>query len=52
MPDETDTPSMQLQLNYTDKRYDEDKSHSDHANGKKDSAQINLQLKWKFANTL
>lgn len=52
MPDETDTPSMQLQLNYTDKKYDEDKSHSDYANGKKDSSQINLQLKWKFANTL
>ncbi|MEN6445811.1 MAG: hypothetical protein ABFC98_07190 [Candidatus Cloacimonas sp.] len=52
MPDETDTPSMQLQLNYTDKRYDEDKSHSDYANGKQDSSQINLQLKWKFANTL
>ncbi|HQO46823.1 MAG TPA: hypothetical protein PK617_01925 [Candidatus Cloacimonas sp.] len=52
MPDETDNPSMQLQLNYTTKKYDEDKSHSDYADGKKDSSQINLQLKWKFANTL
>ncbi len=52
MPDETDNPSMQLQLNYTTKKYDEDNSHSDYADGKKDSSQINLQLKWKFANTL
>ena len=52
MPDETDNPSMQLQLNYTTKKYDEDKSHSDYADGKEDSSQINLQLKWKFANTL
>ena len=52
MLDETDTPAMQLQLNYTNKKYDGDKSHSDYADGKKDSAQINLQLKWKFANTL
>ncbi|HNX02549.1 MAG: hypothetical protein KA963_04235 [Candidatus Cloacimonas sp.] len=52
LPDETDIPAMQLQLNYTDKKYDEDKSHSDYADGKKDSSQINLQLKWKFANTL
>ena len=52
MLDETDNPAMQLQLNYTTKKYDEDKSHSDYADGKKDSSQINLQLKWKFANTL
>ena len=52
MPDETDNPSMQLQLNYTTKKYDEDNSHSDYADGQKDSSQINLQLKWKFANTL
>jgi len=43
---------MQLQLNYTTKKYDEDNSHSDYADGQKDSSQINLQLKWKFANTL
>ena len=52
MPDETDNPAMQLQLNYTTKKYDEDNSHSDYADGQKDSSQINLQLKWKFANTL
>ena len=52
MLDETDNPAMQLQLNYTTKKYDEDNSHSDYADGKKDSSQINLQLKWKFANTL
>ncbi|HQP62863.1 MAG TPA: hypothetical protein PK713_02275, partial [Candidatus Cloacimonas sp.] len=52
MPDETYTPVMQLQLNYIDKNYDEDKSHSDYANGRRDSSQIILQLKWKFANIL
>ena len=52
MLDETDNPAMQLQLNYTTKKYDEDNSHSDYADGQKDSSQINLQLKWKFANTL
>ncbi len=50
--DESAVPAMQLQLNYTTKSYDEDESHSEFAAGKKDSSQINLQLKWRFANTL
>ncbi len=50
--DESAVPAMQLQLNYTTKAYDEDKSHSDFADGKKDTSQINLQLKWRFANTI
>lgn len=50
--DESAVPAMQLQLNYTTKSYDEGSSHSDFADGKKDTSQINLQLKWRFANTL
>lgn len=50
--DESAVPAMQLQLNYTTKAYVEDKSHSDFADGKKDTSQINLQLKWRFANTI
>ncbi|MDD4309114.1 MAG: hypothetical protein PHO32_01925 [Candidatus Cloacimonetes bacterium] len=50
--DETANPAMQLQLNYTTKKYDEEKSHSDFADGMKDVSQINLQLKWRFANTI
>ncbi len=50
--DESAVPAMQLQLNYTTKAYDEDKSHSDFSDGKKDTSQINLQLKWRFANTI
>jgi hypothetical protein len=52
MHDETATPAMQLQLNYTNKKYDADKSSSSYANGIKDTSQINLQLKWRFANTI
>lgn len=50
--DESAVPAMQLQLNYTTKSYDEGSSHSDFTDGKKDTSQINLQLKWRFANTL
>lgn len=52
LPDSSNTPQMTAQLNYTTKKYDEKKSHSDFADGKKDSSQIMLQLKWKFANTI
>ncbi len=52
LKDATDVAQMQLQLNYTDKKYDEGKSHADFADGKKDSSQLMLQLKWKFANTI
>jgi hypothetical protein len=52
MPDNTSTPQMTVQLNYETKKYDEDKSAAYFANGKKDSSQLMLQLKWKFANTI
>ncbi|MFB3844769.1 MAG: hypothetical protein ACE14O_03340 [Candidatus Cloacimonadaceae bacterium] len=52
MPDNTNTPQMTVQLNYETKMYDEDKSAPSFADGKKDSSQLMLQLKWKFANTL
>jgi len=50
--DEAANPNMQLQLNYTTKKYDEAKSHSDFADGKKDTSQINLQLKWRFSSVI
>jgi len=52
LPDSSDVPQMAVQLNYADRKYDADKSSSDYAEGKKDSSQIMLQLKWKFANTI
>lgn len=52
LPDESANPAMQLQLNYTLKNYDEDESHADFADGKKDSSGINLQLKWKFSSLI
>lgn len=50
--DDSAVPAMQLQLNYTTKSYDEAKSAASYANGKKDSDQVMLQLKWRFANTV
>lgn len=50
--DDSAVPAMQLQLNYTTKSYDEAKSAAAFANGKKDSDQLMLQLKWRFANTV
>ncbi len=50
--DESANPGMQLQLNYTDKKYDEDKSNAAFADGMKDSSQIMLQLKWKFSSII
>lgn len=52
LPDGSDIPQMAVQLNYADRKYDADKSSSDYANGKKDSSQIMLQLKWKFASII
>lgn len=52
MHDEANVPAMQLQLNYTTKKYDEDKSAAAYADGKKDISQIMLQLKWRFAGTI
>lgn len=50
--DDSANPAMQLQLNYTTKSYDEDESAAAYADGKKDSSQIMMQLKWRFANTI
>lgn len=50
--DETAVPAMQLQLNYTGRSYDESESAAAYANGMKDSTQLMLQLKWRFANTI
>lgn len=52
MHDEAANPAMQLQLNYTSKKYNEDDSHSSYANGVKDISQINLQLKWRFSSLI
>lgn len=52
MHDEDMNPKMNLQLNVTNKAYDEDNSASSYANKKKDVMQIMAQLKWRFANTL
>lgn len=50
--DDSANPAMQLQLNYTMKKYNEDESHTDYADGKKDSSQVNLQLKWRFSSLI
>jgi hypothetical protein len=52
LKDATDVPQMQLQLNYTDKKYDEGKSNAVFADGMRDTSQLMLQLKWKYANTI
>ncbi|MDY0150646.1 MAG: porin [Candidatus Cloacimonas sp.] len=52
MHDESANPALQLQLNYTSKSYVEDESAAAYADGKKDSNQLMLQLKWRFANTI
>jgi hypothetical protein len=52
LPDESNVPAMQLQLNYSMKKYNEDKSAASYANGAKDSNLLLLQLKWRFASTI
>lgn len=52
LPDSSNNPQLTLQLNYETKKYDEGKSASSFADGKKDSSQLMMQLKWKFANTI
>lgn len=52
MHDEHMSPKMNLQLNVTNKTYDEDNSASAYKNGLKDVTQVMMQLKWRFANTL
>ena len=50
--DESFVPKMQLQLNYTTKAHDEDKSHSSYADGMKDTSTLMMQLKWRFSSTI
>lgn len=52
LPDSSNNPQMTLQLNYSNKKYDEDKSAASFADGKKDVKQIMMQLKWKFSNLI
>ena len=48
----SNVPAMQLQLNYTMKKYNEDDSAPAYADGAKDSNQLMLQLKWRFSSTI
>jgi hypothetical protein len=50
--DAANVPAMQLQLNYTMKKYNEDDSAPAYADGAKDSNQLMLQLKWRFSSTI
>ncbi|PKN72042.1 MAG: hypothetical protein CVU50_09165 [Candidatus Cloacimonetes bacterium HGW-Cloacimonetes-3] len=53
MHDISNVPQMQIQLNYTDKKYSADEVYyADYAKGYKDSSQIMMQLKWRFSNTI
>jgi hypothetical protein len=52
MHDEQGTSKMNLQLNLTNKSYNEDDSATPYADGAKDQLQIMAQLKWRFSNTI
>jgi len=52
MHDESDNPAMQVQLNYTNKTYDEAESAPVYAHGLKDTDTLMLQFKWRFATTI
>jgi len=52
MHDESDNPAMQVQLNYTNKTYDEAESAPAYAHGLKDTDTLMLQFKWRFATTI
>jgi hypothetical protein len=52
MHNESAVPAIQLQLTYTNRAYDADESAAGYANGLKDYAQLILQLKWRFSNTI
>lgn len=52
MHNESAVPAMQLQMNYSNRTYDADESAASYANGLKDYAQLMLQLKWRFSNTI
>lgn len=50
--DASANPRMQLQLNLTNRTYDEDKSAASYANQMKDINQVMLQLKYRFSATI
>lgn len=54
--DESFVPKMQVQLNYTTKKYDaEDPAEglkNEYTDGNKDSSTLMLQLKWRFSSTI
>jgi hypothetical protein len=52
LPDASSVPAMQLQLNYTMKKYSEKDSAPSYADGVKDINQLMLQLKWRFSSTI
>lgn len=52
MHDDSANPRMQLQLNLTNKTYDEKESDAAYANGMKDSMQVMMQLKYRFSKTI
>ena len=52
MHDASANPRMQLQLNYTNRTYDEDESAAGYANQMEDSNQVMLQLQYRFSSTI
>ncbi|MDP2172658.1 MAG: hypothetical protein Q8J62_02675, partial [Candidatus Cloacimonadaceae bacterium] len=52
MHDESFNPKFQVQLNVTQKTYNEDESGPSYANGMKDALQVMAQLKWRFSSTI
>ncbi len=52
MHDASFNPRMQLQLNLTQKTYDEDESAASYANQMKDSTTVMMQLKYRFSSTI
>lgn len=52
MHDASSVPAMQLQLDYTKKTYDPDKSASSYDDKVMDSSLILLQLKWRFSSLI
>ena len=52
MHDASSNPRMQLQLNYTNRSYDEGKSAASYKNGMKDINQVMMQLKYRFSSTI
>lgn len=50
--DAANVPAMQLQLDYSMKKYDSDKSAPAYDKKAQDSSSILLQLKWRFSSTI